>query len=179
MDKERRDGSISFPNSQPGGGTSPPGPLRAGAYGVVPVQAPNLRQSLEHVYETRYIYDITLTLNATPHFDSYPTAVEHVTAPLGFIINYLQISPSMRGNDVLVSIDSTIQWREVAVETGAFEFFANADYVVRGGDSTKEYILPARKSVTLYATIFIPPQTPGNSNYVDSARIIVGFRRHA
>jgi hypothetical protein len=171
------DNSIRVsPSSEVPGAGGNPGPIRAGHYSFRPVQAPNLRETLEPELESRYVLDIDMTLTSQYYFGNYVS--ELVTAPVGFLINYLQISPSARGNDVLVSIDSSIQWREVVVETGANEFVPLADYLVSGGDSTQEYMIPARKSVTIYACIVLPPQTNVTTfPYRDFFRIIVGYRR--
>lgn len=149
------------------------GPIRAGTYSYRPVSAPNLIETLEPARESRYVIDYSITIQENQSLDPI-TAL--VVAPANFLINYIQISPSVRGNDVYVSINASTAWLNMPPATGAAgNYFPRADYVVRGSESTREYRLPAMKSATLYIVVWLPFGV--GLPYDDAGRVIVGFVR--
>lgn len=126
-------------------------------------------QELRVTRHTRHVRDIEITITETTTDFSVP--YRSAIVPLqfdGVPINYITLSPTVRGNDVVVTMGGVIRF----VRLGSL-VYPVGDYIVRSGVGTLTYRIPTM-SQWRGELIIIPPAGFA-SPYSDICRVVYGY----
>lgn len=150
-------------------------PRAGGTSTLAPLSTHNLQRVLASLPHTRFPFDLEFTLtNVWYGASGAPLSGAIAQLTVSEAINYIQISPSDRGNDVAVVLGSTFfRWKEHGNGVDRV-VVPRADFLVRGQDSTREFSFPVRRNWS-FGIIVIPAETYAVP-YTDGVRIVVGYR---